>query len=234
MGGPTETPDEVGEVRGAFALRDERHAEVMAAVERLTRPAPKPATKVAPPPPAPGHIDLSGDGPSLVVPAGAPPVAARVGAALEAAGVPTPAEVADAARAEVLRAFAASPRVAAEPVGEQARAVAWAGKVRSRLYPSDVVSMAWGPGVRESRASERELPPVGVRARSMFFEAVRAELMDEVERAAPEVERVACFVGAALVSVWTRTGGASGGPALVELEEGARRADVYRAEGSEG
>lgn len=120
--------------------------------------------------------------------------------------------------------------------GEQRAAVAWA----ERLAPphevsSDVVVMAWGDAMVE-RLSEPSLrlPHVGSVARPWFFEGAVRALLEFRPRFAPQAPRVAFFVGAVLCRVWTATGGSVGGPALVRLDEGERRADVLRPDEGAG
>lgn len=166
------------------------------------------------------------------------------------AAPPAPAAVAspevlddagDAARGEGVEAVlrVASERVAhAHAAGsgrrigeaEQHEALAWAEELEVRHTGSDCVTAAWGAVGMERSVSARELPAVGSVARGAFFEAVALELLHDARRAAPRAPRVALFVGALLVRVWTATGGATGGPAVVQLEDNERRADVARAE----
>lgn len=120
---------------------------------------------------------------------------------------------------------------------EQRAAVAWAERLAlSREVSSDVVVMAWGDAMVE-RLTEPSLrlPHVGSVARPWFFEGAVRALLAFRPRFAPEASRAAFFVGAVLCRVWTATGGASGGPAVVVLEDSERRADVLRPdEGAEG
>lgn len=114
---------------------------------------------------------------------------------------------------------------------EQRAAVAWAELLEVRDVSSDRVTAVWGAVAFQRTTSARELPPVGSVARGLYFEAVAVELLHDVRRLA-KMGRVALFVGAMLVRVWTATGGSTGGPALVQLDDNERRADVAGAEGA--
>lgn len=118
---------------------------------------------------------------------------------------------------------------------EQRAAVAWAEALRAPYEPSsDDVSIQWGDGTQHHVATHLKLPHVGSAARPWCFEGAVRELLRFRAFFAPEVSRVAFFVGAILCRVWTATGGSAGGPALVRLDDGERRADVLRVDESAG
>lgn len=151
------------------------------------------------------------------------------------------ARVEGAERARVGEAVAAEAARRAGPgrllgESEQRAAVAWAESL-TVLYEasSDDVTIAWGDGFADrSVASHLKLPHVGSLARPWCFEGAVRELLRFRAFFAPEVSRVAFFVGAILCRVWTATGGSAGGPALVRLDDGERRADVLRVDESAG
>jgi len=120
---------------------------------------------------------------------------------------------------------------------EQRAAVAWAESLTPPGHgKSDVATMVWGDGFASCVVAHPELPHVGSLARPWAFEGVVRELLRRRAARAPDAARVAFFVGSILCRVWTATGGSGGGPALVRLDDGERRADVLRADesGAEG
>lgn len=126
----------------------------------------------------------------------------------------------------------AARRLAGEP--ELHAAVAWAeslGDDDVQLGSSDSVWLVWGVTPEECFGGNVELPAVGAFNRSLRFEVAAAEEFRRWRRRHPGLSRVAFYVGRCLVRVWTATGGAAGGPAELRLEDGERRADVFRGEG---
>lgn len=177
----------------------------------------------APPAPAPGTTEE----PSREAFGDAPPAPAPGEGAMRAAVDETVARLRAAGLAAPRRLIGES---------EQRAAVAWAEGREVRDVSSDRVTAVcdFGGLVAFRRmTAARELPPVGSVARGLYFEAVALELLHDARRGAPKAERVALFVGALLVRVWTATGGSTGGPAVVQLDDNERRADVARAEASE-
>lgn len=126
----------------------------------------------------------------------------------------------------------AARRLAGEP--ELHAAVAWAESIGDddvQLGSSDSVWLVWGVTAEECFGGGVELPAVGAFNRALRFEVVAAEEFRRWRRRHPGLSRVAFYVGRCLVRVWTATGGAAGGPAELRLEDGERRADVFRGEG---